>query len=337
MLSISKNPFFVWMAAATIAGLAWPFAAEAGAARVVHVLRVARDAGANIEWVPASAFPIQQAIVSTRIAASVQAVPVHEGDAVKQGQLLVRLDARELHAASRAAKVALDNAQVNERRMNTLLEANAVPQTAVDKAVADRAEAEAEVQLAEANLQYAELRAPFDGRVQARKVLPGDFVGPGQPLIELQGSAVELHAAITDAQAETLKPGGGLSFQDGDWRGTATVRSITPGSDALAHRRGLIATVEGQGPVRPGDFARIALPATGAAALWVPRQALTERGDLDGVFVVDQGRAALRWLSLGAEDGGRVRVRAGLKPGEAVVLDPGDLRDSEPVEVADGR
>ena len=325
MGSISRRARGVFTAAVGVALLAAPALAAEGP-RPVKVVRVERGSGAGIDWAPASLFATQQATVSTRIAAAVDAVPVHEGDRVKRGELLVRLDARELHAQGKAAEVAFQTARLNEQRAKTLLAANAVPQTALDAARAQRAQAEAALQLARSNLQYAELRAPFDGRIQARKVLPGDFVSPGQPLVELQGAALELHAAVSEAQAAHLAPGTQLKFRVGGQEGLAEVSSLTPGSDALAHRRGLIAQVRSSaGPLRPGDFARIAVPASGSAALWIPRRALTERGDLEGVFVVEGGQAQLRWLSLGTEDADQVE------------LDPADLRDADPVEVAGGR
>lgn len=324
-----------WAAVAVLSsGAAW----AADAPRKVHVISLSDQARERQEWVPASVFATQEATLSTRIAAAVAAVPVQEGDRVKKGELLVRLDAKELRAQVSAAKASYETARLNEQRAKTLLAARAVPQTAVDSATAQRAQAEAALQLAKSNLAYAELRAPFDGRVQKRHVLGGDFVSPGQPLISIQGDALELHASLSEAQAASLKLGQRLPFTAGSVKGEAALRSLTPGSDALAHRRGLIATVVSGKPLRAGDFARIAVPSDGQVSqLEVPNEALVQRGDLDGVFVVEDGKAHLRWLSLGERDGDAVAVRAGLRPGEKVVMDPGELRDADPVEVADVR
>jgi multidrug efflux pump subunit AcrA (membrane-fusion protein) len=88
------------------------------------------------------------------------------------------------------------------------------------------------------------------------------------------------------------------------------------------------------GELRSGAFARLELPASAAGTgTWIPRTALVERGDLRGVFVASQGRAELRWLSLGEPAGDVVAVRAGLRPGDQVVDAPGALRDGQPVEV----
>jgi hypothetical protein len=91
---------------------------------------------------------------------------------------------------------------------------------------------------------------------------------------------------------------------------------------------------EVEGELRSGAFARLALPGASGGGVWVPRSALVSRGDLDGVFVAREGRAELRWVSLGERVGDRVRVRAGLRSDEVVVDAPGALRDGAAVEVA---
>ena len=89
--------------------------------------------------------------------------------------------------------------------------------------------------------------------------------------------------------------------------------------------------------LRSGAFARVEIPgATRTTVAWVPRSAVVERGDLVGVFVLQDGRAQLRWLALGESVDGRCPVRAGLKAGEQVIDNPGALRDGQRVEVVRG-
>jgi hypothetical protein len=66
----------------------------------------------------------------------------------------------------------------------------------------------------------------------------------------------------------------------------------------------------------------------------VPKEALIERGGLTGLFVVEESLARLRWISPGEPRGGAVIVRAGLAPGEEVILDPGGLTDGAPVQAS---
>ena len=66
--------------------------------------------------------------------------------------------------------------------------------------------------------------------------------------------------------------------------------------------------------------------------LTVPAAAVFERGGLTGLFVVGDGKARLRWVAAGARDGDTVEIRAGVEPGERVVLDPARLTDGAPVK-----
>jgi len=326
-------------AALLAAALLFPFAAPAAEptppAAKVRVIRPAPPSGGA--FVPATVVAQRRATLSTRLAASVRAVLVEEGQRVAAGQLLVSLADADVRSGLAAAETALAAAAVHERRIRELGAVRAATPAELEMASAQRAQAEAAVAGARASLSYTEIRAPFAGTVQARRVNAGDLVGPGQPIVELEGDGLELTASLSAAEARGLVLGAPIRFAAGAGRGEAVVTALTPGGDPLSHRRGLRARVKAfDGELRSGTFARLEVPATGATAaggVWVPRSALVARGDLTGVFVAANGRAELRWLALGEAVGDLVGVRAGLAPGEEVVDTPGTLRDGQPVEV----
>jgi RND family efflux transporter MFP subunit len=322
-----------------LSALAIPAAALAtaspGPARVKLVERAPASGG---HWVAASVVAARRATLATRMAASVRGVEVHEGQAVKAGQLLVSLADGDLRGQLAAAQAGLAAAASHERRIEALAKERAATASEVEGAQAQRAQAEAAVSAVKENLRYTEIRAPFAGTVQARRVEPGDLVGPGQPLVVVEGSALELQASLSEGEARGLAVGRVLPFRSGDVAGTAEIVALTPGGDPLSHRRGVRALVRSGAGLRSGAFARIEVaaagPEAGAGALWVPRSALVERGDLSGVFVAADGRAELRWLALGEPVGDQVAVRAGLRESDRVIDAPGALRDGQPIEVA---
>jgi membrane fusion protein, multidrug efflux system len=299
----------------------------------VRVIASASPAGGAIA--PATVQAARRATLSTRLAAQVQEVHAEPGQAVRAGQLLVSLAAAEVRGGLAAAEAGLTAAAAHERRIGELLASRAATPSELEQAAAARAQAEAAVAGARASLAYSELRAPFAGTVQARRVEPGDLVGPGQPVVELEGDGLELTASLSAAEARGVAVGAELRFVAPGGRGTARVTSLTPGGDPVSHRRGLKARVLAfDGELRSGAFARLELPAgSPASGTWVPRTALVERGDLRGVFVAAAGRAELRWLALGEPAGELVAVRAGLRAGDQVVDAPGALRDGQAVEV----
>jgi membrane fusion protein, multidrug efflux system len=302
----------------------------------VHAVRSGAPAGTAL--VPASAVAARRATISTRVAAAVRDVHAREGQRVLAGQLLVSLADSDVRGGVAAAESGLAAASAHERRIRALAAERAATASELEQAQAQRAQAEAAVATARATLAYTELRAPFAGTVQARRIDPGDLVGPGQPLLELEGDAIELVATLSEAEARGLSVGAALPWEAGAVRGLAVVTALTPGGDALSHRRTVRARVSSSdgGELRTGAFARLLVPADAAASpggLWIPRSALVERGDLTGVFVASAGRAELRWLALGERAGELVNVRAGLRPEDVVVDVPGALRDGQAVEV----
>jgi membrane fusion protein (multidrug efflux system) len=301
----------------------------------VRVRAAHAGAAPGSRLVAASVVAANRATVSTRLAANVRTVHVVEGQRVAAGQPLVTLAADEIQGALAAARTGLDAAAAHERRIRALAAERAATPAELELASAQRAQAEAAVASARANASYALLRAPFAGTIQARRVDPGDLVGPGQPLLELEGDALELVASLSEDEARGLARGTAIRFTVGAATGEADIVALTPGGDRLSHRRGLRARVRSAPPgLRSGTFARIALAGVAGGGLWLPRTAVVERGDLTGVFVAADGRAELRWISPGEAAGNFVAVRAGLRPEEIVIDAPGALRDGQRVEVS---
>lgn len=314
-----------------------PAAASTSSAAPARVRAVRPAAPEGTTLVAASVVAARRATLSTRVAATVRDVTVREGQKVAAGQLLVSLADSDVRGALAAAEAGLAAAAAHERRIQELTAARAATAAELDQARAQRAQAEAAVAAARATLAYTELRAPFAATVQARRIDPGDLVGPGQPLVELEGEALELHASLSEAEARGVAIGSVLRFRAGGARGEAEVVALSAGGDRVSHRRALRARVRSvEGALASGAFARLEVPAPAGGArpdAWVPRSALVHRGDLTGVFVAEGGRAHLRWISPGEATGELVAVRAGLAAEEVVIDAPGALRDGQAVEV----
>ena len=287
------------LAALVLLAPALAVASTAEAAAPRRVRPVQRETASGGHLVPASVLAARRATVGTRIAAHVDSVHVEEGQRVKQGQLLVSLADPDLRGALAGAQSAHAAAAAHERRIRALVAERAATASELEMATAQRAQAEAAVAAARANLGYAQIRAPFAGTIQARRVSAGDMVGPGQPLLELEGDELELQASLTEAEAHGLAVGRALPFVAGEARGTAEITALTPGGDPVSHRRGLRARVRKvDGELRSGAFARLEVPGAapeargrGVGAAQRARRARRSHGRLRGVR--RQGRAAL--------------------------------------------
>jgi RND family efflux transporter MFP subunit len=285
-------------------------------------------------WVAATLQSTRNAMMSTRMAAQVKRVLVQEGERVASGSLLMSLGDDDLQAQLQSAETGLATAQAHHRRIQALFVQKASTSSELEQAQAQLAQAQAGVSSIKANLAYTQIRAPFAGVVQSRKVNEGDFVGPGMPLLELVGEGEqELVATVSEAEGKAFKHGQKVQFESEGTPGEAQVTALSPGGDAFSHRGTLRARVLSPKGLRQGSFARILAPGAKAEGLMVARTALVLRGELTGVFVAKDGHAELRWITVGDGAGDSLPVRSGLKAEERVIDHPGNLQDGQPIEI----
>jgi RND family efflux transporter MFP subunit len=297
----------------------------------VQTAAVVRTGGAGTIAVPGTVQARKRAALSARLPASVVALPYEEGQWVPAGAVVVRLDDAALRAAVAAAEAGVKAAEADLGRTKTLLEVGAVPARELDQVTAAASGARAQLTAAKDSLSYAALRAPFSGRVAARRANLGDVVNAGASLIEIEGEdGLEVRATVGSEIAATLRPGASVkAVADGQPDPLdATVTAVAPSGDPTTHRFEVKASLPSVSGLRAGLFARLLVRGVAAdPRLTIPERALFKRGGLVGLFVVSDGRARLRWVAIGARDGGTVEVRSGVEAGEHVVLDPTDLAD----------
>ncbi len=299
--------------------------------------------GGRVITVPATVAARQSATLAARIPASVRELPRREGEPVAAGSVVARLDDAALRAGLAAAEANVQAAESDLARMRSLAKSGAATPREVEEATARAASAQAGLSAVRENLSYAILRSPFSGILAARRVEVGDVVSPGQPLVEIEGAGgLELRATLSAEESFTLRPGAEIEARVDGLAAPlrARVTALSPAGDPATHRFELRADLPMAEGLRSGLFARLLLPVSSGgaqeASLAVPSAAVFQRGGLTGVFVVAEGAeggkvARLRWIAPGSPSGDRIEVRAGLEPGERVVLDPGDLADGQEV------
>ena len=312
----------------------------AGSPHLVATAPITRGS-AGVVTVPAQIRSRQLAVISARLSALVLDAPFREGDSVRAGATLARLDDTPQRAALAAAQASLATAENQSRRLNSLLAKGAATPHEVEEIAGRLAAARAALAAARDVLNSASVKAPFDGRIVSKWISAGDLARSGAPLFELQGgAAVEVVATLESAEARSIRIGQKLQVRiDGfDQPVEATIHSIAPAADEATHRVDILCNVAAGVAIKPGLFARLELPAGSegeGGLLTVPGDAVLRRGGLTGVFVVKDGRAWLRWVALGRGLNDGFEVRAGLDEGERVVLGPSSLTDGVAVSERD--
>jgi RND family efflux transporter MFP subunit len=303
--------------------------ASVGSTYVVHDTTIVAtlDAGGV-------AAPIQQATLSTKLSGSVTAVLVREGDRVVAGQVLVKIDARDLSAKSAqlAASVAEAEAMHNDAitqatRIRSLYADSAATRAQLDAAETGLARAVAAVRIAKAAASeigavssYSTVRAPFAGIVTRRFVDAGAFASPGAPLIALQDeSTLRISASTTPEVARKLERGQTLSASVERTPVRVTIEGVVPAmAGSLYTINALVANPNAE--LLAGSRATLALPTGTRRILVAPAAAIVREGDLTGVTLRTVGGEDRRWIRLGATLGTAVEVTSGLRLGDTVVV-----------------
>ncbi|MFW6050143.1 MAG: efflux RND transporter periplasmic adaptor subunit [Myxococcota bacterium] len=280
----------------------------------------------------------RDALLAAALGGFVERVHVDEGDRVRKGQVLARVDSA-LHAADLArAEAELDGARRELERARRM--AGAVPQSQRDQAETRQRTAEAAHRAASVRLSRALIRAPFAGAVAELAVEPGEVASPGAPvarLVELDPAVVSL--SVADRDVVTLKEGAEVRVrtdaQGEVFRGTVT--HIGPAADLKTRTFTVeVEVANPDGKLLPGMIATVELGTElQGDHMLLPQHVLVTGRDGNGLFVVEDDVARWRPVELGAVMGGQVVVEEGVSPGERVVVTGHrELADGDRVLVA---
>jgi len=280
------------------------------------------------------AAPIEQATLSTRLMGTVTDVLVREGDAVRRGELLVRLDTRDLTAKDDQARAGLaaavsraDEAERYAVRIRALYADSAAPKALLDGAEAGLAQAQAGLAQARgaqrelaAVAGYGAVRAPFDGVVTRRFVDPGAFAAPGTPLVTVQdGRTLRVSVTTTPDLARGIARGGMIETRIEGSPAAARVEGVVPAPGGALYTINALVN-DRDGRYASGGAAVLLVPRGTRRAVFVPPATIARQGDLTGVRVLEAGGPTLRWVRLGAARGELVEVLSGLQGGERLVV-----------------
>jgi len=286
---------------------------------------------------------VRQATVAAQGAGRIVELNVNVGDAVKQGQVLARIDEREAAqaVASSEAQVAraqadFANAKVNLERTKRLVAEKFISQAALDKAQADYDAASAALSAAKAGAgqastvrSYAVITAPFSGIVAERLVDLGDMAQPGRPLLTIfDPKALRVVAAVPEDTVGDLRgkvTGAFAELPALDRRLKPKLVTVLPSADARTHTKQVRLELADDLPgAYPGMFARAHFATGKTKKLVIPAQSVAYRSEVAGAYAVgEKGEIRFRQLRLGEPTGdGGIEVLAGLADGEKVALDP---------------
>lgn len=282
----------------------------------------------------------ESVVLSPEISGRIVAILFEEGRAVKAGEPLIRLDDVIARAELAQVQSSLTLSKANYERAKKLYAEQTGTGRARDEAVAKLSNDQASYDLAKARLEKTVLSAPFDGVVGLRKVSIGDYVNPGQELVNLESiDPLKVDFRMPEIYLSHLKIGQTINVAVDSFPGqgfAGEVYAIDPRVDSNGRTVVLRAKMPNDdGVLRPGLFARVRLLLeTNENALLVPEAALFPQGNDLFVYRVVDGKAERVQVTVGARRTGKAEILEGLQASD-IVITAGQmkLRPNAPVTV----
>ncbi len=276
--------------------------------------------------------------VRPRIASLVDRIAFDEGQAVRQGDLLVELENSEIEAGLALAKASLSESRSVYERNKSLASTQAISASNLDQLLAEMRTDEAQVEAARARLANTRIRAPFAGRVGLRHVSPGSFVDTSTVITTLDDvSRIKLDFSVPEAFLTVIRQGmdivaHSLVYPDREF--TGAVESIDTRLDPVSRAVQVRAILPNDdGALKPGMFLTVDLRRDRGDVLVAPEQAIVPEGTRQYVFRIREGKAEKRRVILGRRIPGFVTIEDGLEPGDEIVTEgTHKLRDGSSVE-----
>ncbi|MDO8350203.1 MAG: efflux RND transporter periplasmic adaptor subunit [Gallionella sp.] len=320
-------------------------AAEVKARTVeAQILTVNLTAMPVFDATPGSVISEQQVQVASRLMGYIRDIQVHEGDAVKAGQLLFTIDPSDIQgqvvqarAGHAQAEAALGDAKSDFERFSNLYKEESVPKLQYDKmklqysiAQSQARAARAGLDMAESQLRYAEVRAPIAGVVTQKMASAGDLAAPGRPVLVLENPGrLVVQTSVSNETYLLLKLGDSALVEISGQALEGKIVRLVPAADALSHTHLVKLDLPDAKGLTSGAFARVRFNVGAGQGISVPKSAILQRAGITGVFVVDgQGAARYRMVRTGEDRDGSVEISAGLNPGEKVVVGNADKLSS---------
>jgi membrane fusion protein (multidrug efflux system) len=294
--------------------------------------------------------------ISAKLAGRIEEVLVQEGQAVKAGDPLVKLESNELANAVRTAQDAVNKAQINVdlaladyNRYNKLNTIGAVSQQQFETAEAKLKSAQADLssartskENAEQQYGYCQLIAPVDGVVANNAATIGQVVSPGVALMMVEDIR-QVYAVVNIEQKDLgrIKVGQKATvvvdaYPDKTFDGVIDIINPEAGTTNRMFRT-KVRVENAEGALRPGMFTKVQL-SVGAAVqvLTVPQAAVIQKQGLYSIFVLENNKAVRRQVEIGDVTGEMIQVKSGLQAGEKIIIsNVNQLKDGQSVRTAE--
>jgi RND family efflux transporter MFP subunit len=281
----------------------------------------------------------ETARIAARVAGNIVELNVDSGSKVSKGDVLLKIEAKELvereaqaQAGLESAKADLVKATNDFERYKSLFEKESIAKKEFDEAQARYEMAQAGEQKAKASLEeartllsYTSVVAPFDGIVSERNVNLGDLAVAGKPLFSIYApDTLDLVAAVGEQYAAYLPVGVEVvvSVPSANLKEKTRIREIVPQRDEKTRTITVKAHLNDAPGLGPGLYGSMVFNAATTEVIVIPESAVNVAGQLESVKVLDDGAIKIRHVKTGRKlSDGKVEILSGLNAGDDVVIE----------------
>ena len=286
--------------------------------------------------------PFEDLLLSAELRGNLEWQGAEEGEIVKAGQELFRIDTDVIQASLAQARAQMKLAEQEHERMQRLSGQGVVPMQELDRAVASKDVAAATVRALEVQAAQSRVTAPMDGTVDRIFLEQGEFADVGSPLIKLvRLDKLKVEVGVPERDVLFFKEGDAVHITLDSMPGrefSGTIHRIATTGDSTSRTFPAEIVLENpEGTLKPGMIARtFFVRATHPDSIMIPIFSSIPIDDERYAFVVEDGRAEVRKLEVGIMQGSEVQVIDGLAPGEQLVISGQyDVREGEPVNITE--
>ncbi|HKK79356.1 MAG TPA: efflux RND transporter periplasmic adaptor subunit [Phaeodactylibacter sp.] len=272
-----------------------------------------------------STVPNEEVAITAEVPGKIEELEFEEGQFVKKGQVLLRLDDEELQAERQRLVVQRRLNQKIAERLKALYEKEGVSLQEYEVAAAEVEKTEAEITLLDAQLEKRVIRAPFAGQLGLRMVSEGSYLSPGTPIVQLiSTNPIKLEFDVPEKYSRAVEVGSRVEFRlDGsDRRFHANVIAREPNIDPDTRTLRFKATAPNPGGgILPGAFADVQVELEEfAGTILVPTQAIIPELNNKKVFRYRNGKAEPAIVETGIRQERYIQVVEGLSAGDTVII-----------------
>lgn len=273
----------------------------------------------------------EAADIHTEIAGQIEKILFEEGQPVKKGDVLIQIDRSLVQTELSKAQATYEATAATFRRDDKLKESGYVSNQKWDLSRSDLQTAKSAVENARIRLEKTAVRAPFDGVAGLRSFSVGDYAQVGQVLTTIDTlDPLKLEFSVPERYFTNIQIGQKITFGVDAWPGQTfegSIYAIDPRINPDTHNFSVKANIpNADSRLRPGMYARIAIAtATRTGVIMVPEEALIPQGNDSFVYVIEDGKAAMKQVTRGIRDNNRVEITEGLEAG-AEVITAGTMR-----------